>query len=402
MSVEVPTLGQAELAAIGKVDGQCVKVDLSRMGSATFDSLMKTLLVRGRHGLTGIGLNLDLYAKTKEENQRAEDSKLETRTSKTRSARGSFSLGQSALARRKGLSTDIAGMIFKTLSQSDSVEFLGLRSIDFLSNDFQIIADSVSRSVSLRTLHFCNLPLGDANFAGICRALKKPSVVELRCRKCGLTDNSAESLHSLISCHVSVQGELQWHNSLSGRVPSPMVCLQCLDLRDNDFTSVTICAIGDSLLDLPLKLLDLRGNAGITGSVVASLAREMSSTTIRTGPSQPIKHGKRAKKPYASKIGQAARSNENRIVPKDDRKRTAIADCANREDVVEIEPGLTIVGSRARELAEYLAQLDRLMARTKMAVPSFFGRAVDGGSTKVPKKRFKKRSASAAGHRVRP
>jgi hypothetical protein len=401
MSSDTPLLSHADLARIGKVAGQCVKVDLSRISGAKLDSLMKTLVVRGQHELTGIGLNLDLHNTTKDQKQRVANSRTETRTSKTRSARGSCALSQSALLHRKGLASDIADVIAKVLSESDSIEFIGFRSVGLSSRDLQVLANSIFRAEALRTLHFCNIPLGDEGFAALCRALKKRSIVDLRCRKCGLTDECSGSLRSLISYHVSVQGEVEWHNSLSGLIPSPLVCLQYLDLRDNDLTSRTICEIGDSLLDLPLKVFDLRGNPAISENVVARLGREIPSTTIRTGPSLAIKHGKPRKKPYTSKVGQKSQSSEKEIIRKKGAQRNdEVAQTKESEEVVELEPGLAIVGARARELAEYLGQLDRLMQSSKIQEPSFFRRRETPVPGKVPTKTFKRRKARARSHVV--
>jgi hypothetical protein len=362
---------------------------------------MKTLIVRSRGDLSGLGLNLDLYNHTSEQNHRTADSRLETRTSKTRMGRGCFALSQSALVHHKTLASDIASVVSQILCQSETLDFLSLRSIHFSPPDIQSLTDSIYRSVSLRTLHFCNVPLGDAGFASLCRALKKQSVLELRCRKCGITDRGAESLHSLISYHVSIQGDVRWHNSLSGRVPSPVVCLQHLDLRDNELTVATICEIGDSLLDLPLKVLDLRGNAGLSASVVARLAREIPSTDIRTGPCPAIKQSKRRRKPYRSKIGQKMEASEKKETLKENNGRQGKDEKAEgNEEVVELEPGLTIAGRRARELAAYLGQLDRFMQRAKFGVPSFFASQGGDAPAKAPKKTFKKRRASAPRRRA--
>jgi hypothetical protein len=385
MTREIPVLGHAELALIGKVQNQCLKVDLSRVSGAQFDTLMKTLMIRGREDLSGIGLNLDLYNKTKEDGQVLEKSNRETRTSKTRSARGSFTLAHSAVTHRKNLSSDIASMLSKTLCYSESLSFLAFRSIDFNANDFRSLSDSISPSSSLRTLHLCNVPLGDGAFGDLCRALKKSSVFELRCRMCRLTDACAESLRSLISHHVSLQGEVHWQNSLARSAGCPIVCLQCLDLRDNFLTSKTICAIGDALLDLPLKLFDLRGNLEISASVVVNLAREMADTTIRTGPSKRIKQSKVTRKPYKSKIGERANGAETKM---------AAGSEAKGNEVIELEPGLSVVGPRARELVEYLAQLDRILQKGKLGVPSFFA-PENPRTRKVPTKTFKRRRSSA-------
>jgi hypothetical protein len=372
MSARIPVLTQKELEGIAKVSGQCVKVDLSRTSCAQFDSLKKTLLLRAPRDLTGLGINFDLNNRTQEQVQTTVERRSETETSRSRVARGSFVLSQSILARRHHLSTEISSLVSRILNESRSITFLSLRSIDFQVRDFRILGNAVFHSESLRTVHFCNLPLGDANFEVICRALKRRYIFEFRCRKCGLTDGCAGSLHSLISYHVSLQGAVRWRDSLLEEVPSEIVCLQFLDLRDNDLTYVAIREIADSLIDLPLRLLDFRGNPGISATVVTRLAREMPDVRIRTGPSAGVKIPKKirpfrkTKKPKGEKIKKRELRKDNRQL------RTLVKQLEQGAPMVELEPDLAIVGPRAKELARHLLDLDRILQRSTSGLRSFF------------------------------
>lgn len=392
MSRGARILSHADLCRIGVIKGKCAKFDLSRIFCDQFDSLMKTLKSLCINEYTGLGLTFDLLNRTKHKNMQTEASKSETRTSKRRTTQGSYALSMSAISKRSGLTGKIARALKEILMETESISFLKLRSITFKANDVCEIADGVFACDTLRSLRLCDVPLGDKGFAKICRALKKTGVVDFQCRKCGLTDRCGPDLHTLIAYHVSVQSEAEWRDSLSTEKSStPLICLQTLDLRDNDFTYVLVREIFDVMLDLPLKILDFRGNPGISSTVVAELAREKPETTIRTGLSKPVKESKPAKKHYRSKIAQQfltsttgsrpTRSSSARGLRRENlRLRNLVNTLENGGEIVEVEPDLAIVGPKARELARHLAELDQMLAQMKKVRPS-------RGLDVVPKKR---------------
>lgn len=383
MSAEARTLCDAELYRIGKIKGKCAKFDLSRVSCEQFDSLIRTLKIRCAHEFYGLGLTFDLLNKTKTKNIQTEASKSETRTSKTRITQGSFALAMSAISKRRGVTAKIAKSIKEILEATETISFLKLRSITFMPNDILDLADAVYACNTIKSLRLCNIPLGDKGFSKLCRALKKKGVVDLQLRKCHLTDKCGPDMHSLISYHVSVQSECQWQESLAASGSfAPLVCLQTLDLRDNDFTYAFIREIFDPVLDLPLKILDFRGNPGISGTIVAELANQMPGTAIRTGLSKPIKESKPAKKPYKSKIGRKlmsstsesrqTRSASSRTLRKENaRLHNLVNTLENGGDIVELEPDLAIVGPRAQELAHHLIELDKMLEQLQIGRPSF-------------------------------
>ena len=412
MSRAARLLTHADLCRIGTIKGNCAKFDLSRIFFDQFDSLVKTLKALCLHEYTGLGLTFDLLSRTKHKNMQTEASKMETRTSKCRTTQGSYALSMSAISKRSGLTAKIARAVKEILSETDSISFFKLRSITFKPNDITEIADGVFACETLRVFRLCNVPLGDKGFAKICRALKRTGVVDFQCRKCMLTDKCGPDLHALISYHVSIQSEEQWKESLANDEPdAPLVCLQTLDLRDNDFTYVLIREIFDALLDLPLKVLDFRGNPGISATIVANLAREKPQTIIRTGLSKPVKESKPAKKPYMSKIGRKVlastadskptRSTAAKGLRRENiRLKNLVNTLENGGEIVELEPDLAIVGPRANELAHHLAELDRMLAQMKSGRPSFLHELPKKKKLRVkPKKQTKattkKRAKSA-------
>lgn len=403
MSAEIHPLSKAELSRLGTVKGKIAKFDLSRVLADQFDALLVTLKDRGTHEFTGIGLNFDLLKKTKQVNEKTQQRKSETKTSRTRATQGSFTFSQSAMNKRKDVTAKIAKTIADTLMITDSLAFLKFRAVSFKPAELEVLCNAIYRCDTLRVLHFCDVPMGDSGFSTLTRALKRKGIIDLQCRKCGLTDACGVDLHSLVSYQVSVQTESQWLDSLSARRPvaSPLVCMQLIDLRDNDLTYVFIREVYDSLLDLPLKVFDLRGNPGITGTLVTSLIKDMPDTKIRTGLSKPIKGSKPAKKPYSSKIGRTTasaassttsarkRASSVKTLKRENvRLKNLVGDLESGDNIVEIEPDLAIVGPRARELANHLIALDQMIEKMHLG-PSFLHDT--SISTAAKKKVVKKR-----------
>jgi hypothetical protein len=193
---------------------------------------------------------------------------------------------------------------------------------------------------------------------------------------------------------VSLQGTVLWHDSLLGQVPSETVCIQVLDLRDNDLTYLAIREFGDALLDLPLKLLDLRGNPGISSAVVTRLAHDMPGTTIRTGLSRSIKVARRVRMFVQRKpVVKHSKVEKKKLRKDNDRLRTLVRQLESGAPVVELEPNLTIVGPRAKELARHLAELDQIMQEGGMPIASFFGSEKPAVPTARTKGKFKKKKA---------
>lgn len=355
-----------ELSKLGKFVDKSVDFDLSRISSDQLATLFNTLEEKGIKELTSIALNFDLLKKTKAEDDFKMNSKAETRTSKSRMSKP-YALEQSAVGRRKNLTRDIAQSLEKIISESNTLLKIQLRSIMFNQNDLSYIFRSLTVAHSLRSFHLNDIPLGDDGFELLCRSLKHELVMDLQCRNCGLTDASAHNLQSLISYHVSLQSEKQWKESLAVKATAQIVCLTKIDLRDNEFSYNLIRVIHDSLLDLPITLLDLRGNIGITESVVAPLQQEMPYTEIRTGISQPLKQVKQPSKKKSSFSQQKKKKLEN----ENEKLRDLVNTLKRGSEIVEIAPDLKLVGPRANELAAHIQQLDEILSAWENAPQPF-------------------------------
>lgn len=358
-----------DLSKIGNCTDKTVDFDLSRISFDQINPLISTLEYRGINELTSISLNFNLLKRTKARDNSRMQSKSETRTSKSRITQP-YALEMSAVGRRKNLTQDISCTLFKIISESNSLLKLNLRSIPFAQQDYSVIFNAFQRAHSLRSLHLYDLQLGDEGFEVLCRCLKCELINDLQCRKCRLTDLSAKSLKSLISYHVSLQSEIQWRESLGSKGSAPLICLTKIDLRDNEFSYILIKTIHDDILDLPLSVLDLRGNIGITDTVICHLQEEIPYAEIKTGVTPPVKKKKNAAK--RKKKTKKLQSKKKRLEDENERLR-GLVDTLNRgPEIVEIEPDLKIVGPRASELAEHIMQLDAIISSIDKGSRPFF------------------------------
>lgn len=364
-----PLLTNYDLSKIGNCTDKIVDFDLSRITFDQINPLLDTLEYRGINEITSISLNFDLLKKTKARDNSKMQSKTETRTSKSRITQP-YALEMSAIGRRKNLTLDISNSLFRIISESNSLLKLNLRSIPFSNHDFDIVFQSFSLAHSLRSLHFCDINIGDENFESLCRSLKCELINDLQCRKCRLTDLSAQSLRSLIAYHVSLQSEIQWKESLGSKGNAPIICLTKIDLRDNEFSYNLIRIIHDDVLDLPLSVLDLRGNIGITESVVSHLQEEIPYTEIKTGVSPPIKKKNYYKK--GKKKVNKVQSKKKRLEDENAKLRGLVDTIKRGSEFVAIEPDLAIVGPRANELVEHIRQLDAILSSMNKGPRPFF------------------------------
>jgi hypothetical protein len=136
-----------------------------------------------------------------------------------------------------------------------------------------------------------------------------------------------------------------------------VVCLQTLHFRDNELTFEFVDAIRDVLLDLPLRCIDLRGNDGISDAIVEKLRREIGPGELLTGRSDPSQTEKEPKK----KSEKERRTRIRQLEDENKTMRTVIGYLREGEHVLDLEPGLTIVGPRAADLVRHIQRLDELL-----------------------------------------
>lgn len=388
---------------LAKVDGNYYKFDLSRLSSEKFDNLLKSLTTMTVNKMTGVGFNIDLLKKTKQRSKNTmKNGSRGEKLAQKKQHQLPIALSSSAIIKKKNATRNLCLLFSTTLPKSETLEFLKFRSLPLKFADIELLSQGIFESNTLRTLRFCDIPIGDAGFERLARALRHKSVINLQLRKCSLTDASGEAMRSLLFYHSYLQNEVEWVNSLYTRNEkqgqSPILCLSNLDLRDNEFTFEYIDTISDPLIDLGvIEVIDLRGNAGITSTVVAKLIPQIPNTTVLTGPSKPIKAQKppskifksisslsntKSKRSLSGTKDSTGRGSPSRCSPKtekrvkeleieNERLRTLIEYLKSNSNIVELEPGLNIIGPRAGEFVEHVVRLDQLLVTAQDGPPCF-------------------------------
>ncbi|KAH0786170.1 hypothetical protein GPJ56_009847 [Histomonas meleagridis] len=271
-------------------------------------------------------------------------------------------LNASIFSKNNNAIHEVYSLLSSLLPKAQNLQCLIIRSIIPIPfSDFDILSQGIYQCQSLTTLRFNNVPIGDEGFERLARALRRPGIIELQCRRCSLTDASGPVLSALLAYQVFIQSEADWRESLSGAARSPTIHIDILDLRDNEFTYRFINDIYYDVIDLNLKQIDLRGNVGIAPSTVEMLSRYAKNTKILVGLGKDIPP-KKANTENIKKLQE-----ENKIL------RTAIKFTQNNPDSeIVLEDGLSIIGPKAETLIRYLKNIDPLLYKISDAPNQFF------------------------------
>jgi hypothetical protein len=92
-----------------------------------------------------------------------------------------------------------------------------------------------------------------------------------------LTDACAGDLAALLSYHVFVQADYAWRTRGLRDDADAVVCLHGLDLWENELTFEFV-----EIVKWVIRI-DLRGNAGISDTVIAAIRRNMGDEKVITG-----------------------------------------------------------------------------------------------------------------------
>jgi len=393
----VKLLTRAEIEKIGKCYKSKYSFDVSRISEDVFNSLIKTLKVNGLRGIKGIGFNYDLFVKTY---RRIEE--MKEKNPKDQANQIPCSLEASAALKAKEVTTLIVNTVIKMIENDKSIELLKFRSIPFKFSDLDLLSSCIYGNSNLRVIKFCDVPLGDKGFERLGRALRKQSVVKLQCRQCKLTDKSSIAFRSLLSFHLFVQSDYDWKTSLSGAKGSNIVCLNSLDFRDNEFTYKFIEEVKDSLIDIPLKKLDLRGNNGITALTVHKLLPAIPNTNILTGIQVPPKSHvsikstmNRTSSSHSSPIPVKSSieiinslEKENEVISR------LIEQIQSKDPKYQLEKGLLILGEKAESFIEEIKRIDSLLIKSTNGPPPFLSINLEKYQNKSKKEKSKSYSLS--------
>ena len=376
---KVRSLTPREMEQIAKFSDNIFKFDLSRISMESFDSLMRSLPNFASTNLAGIGFTNDLLVSTK---RRIEEKHKENPRNPIQSQLP-FSIENSASTRKPDYQKVLSNAVAQCLKNTKTITFLKFRFLNFKPTELDVLASAIYSCVPLRVLKFCDVPMGDSGFSRLCRSLRRKGVIEIQFRKCGLTDECAKDLRSLLSFQVFIRSENEWKDRVLG-VPTSEVSLQMLDLRDNDFTFKFIDEVQDSLLDLPLSKLDLRGNLGLTELIIKDLVQMVPKIHILVGPTD-LPKSREKKYSYATKsAGSLSKTSGSSNMVKDTRiakireledenarLRALIEELKNGTNIAELENDLLIVGPRSLEFVEHITNLDKLLGMSRHSPTPF-------------------------------
>ena len=379
-----------ELEKMGSnVDG-VYKFDISRISSDQYTSWLRSI-AHYSDSFKGLKFCLDLAEAINR--KRNFTNKNGTRGEKLGQSRQPLpvALDNSAMTRLPNASKDLYTTISKLVARAKEIEFLKFRNIQCTYPDIDLLSASIFQSNSLRKVHFCDVNMGDPGFERLCRALRKRSVIDLQCRKCGLTDKSALPLRSLLQFQPFLQYEFSWEDSLISEVTpgmSSIVCLQKIDLRDNLFTSKFIDDVKDALYFEHFSIFDIRGNFGISEAIIAPVRKEIQKLNkkapkkinikILVGLSALPKESKLMEKKVASlkKHPQKTTNSEPlskiKLLEEENRQLKYVIDCLqNHTNIETLEPGLDIVGTQAQQLVSHIRTLDNFLVTSNKGPQPF-------------------------------
>lgn len=364
---------------MSKHEGSSYKFDISRLTCEKFDQLMKTLQAKCKSDITGLGFTLDLLEQTRRKAQNTE--KSGSRGDKLAAKRNTVpvSLEASVVYKRKNVTRNILGTVAQILTKTESIDFLKFRSLPIKITDLDMLSDGIYACDTLRSLHLCDIPLGDAGFERLARSFRKMSIVDLQLRQCHLTDGATSAMSALLGYHVFIQQEAEWKASLSGSKSMSIVCIHTLDLRDNEFTYKFIDGIIDTIQDLPMKSLDLRGNTGITQEIARNLMKCLPNTKVQIGqsklPKSPvIKRIIPTRSRPVSALSSLSKSKPTHIQlleEENEQLQTLIDYLKSGEGVTELEQGLLVIGNRSEELVDHIRNLDRVLVHANSGPSPF-------------------------------
>ena len=373
-------LSLTELEKMGSNISGVYKFDISRISSDQYTSWLRSIL-HYSDSFKGLKFCLDLAETISR--KRNFTNKNGSRGDKLGQSRQPLpvALDNSAMTRLPNASKDLYSTVSKLITRAKEFEFLKFRNIQCTFSDIDTLSASIFQSSTIRKLHFCDVNMGDAGFERLCRALRKRSVTDLQCRKCGLTDKSAGPFRSLLQFQPFLQYEFSWEDSLISDAPTgatSVVCLQRFDLRDNLFTSQFIDDVKDALYFENFSLIDLRGNFGISEAIILPVRKEIQQLNkkaptkinikILVGLSALPKESKLMERKIASskkhpqKTANSEPLSKIKLLEEENRQLKYVIDCLqNHTNIETLEPGLDIVGSQAPQLVSHIRTLDNFL-----------------------------------------
>lgn len=286
--------------------------------------------------------------------------------------------------------THILSMLERVLKSTISLNTIEFKSMIFTDDELSLIGSAISANTTLTTISFNNVPMFDKGFYILSRSFRRQGISEVKCRQCGLTDASIDSVKSLLAYNVSVQRETEWCASLELDGAVSTICMKRMDLSGNLFTISLLSQIADSLADIPMTLLDLTENQPMSEKQVNAIRKTLPHMNIRVNDGKPkrkkmkkvpkrdgpidsayleslirqnvsIKSSSTSKTPKSSSSYSASQMSLKKTKKKaksaKPKPKHKTDDSNSEEQEVELAPGVVAVGKRAHEFAEFVRRL---------------------------------------------
>ena len=313
----------------------------------------------------------------------------------------------------------VVDTVCKILKETTSLNSLEFRSFLFNNEQLERLAEGLREATSLNSVKFSNVPLFDDGFEIISRSIRHPGLASITFATCGLSDKAISAVKSLLSYQVSVQKEAEWKASLELDGIVSTICLKKLDLSGNVFSFGLLSSIVDILADLPMTHLDLTDNQPMEDRSVNELRKLVPHLDIRvndglratmkrkrrpptepvpvTGPAssprtarstmstslrKTVVEGKGGRRTLASKKRRARKKSRPLKLPSTDflfsdqyfssqmqsanplpSENTSTSSSEGEE--IELAPGVVVVGRRAQQFADFVAELCKVAEKRK-------------------------------------
>lgn len=401
-------LTKEQLAQYSQRTDQNLEFDLSRIPAKDFDLILNAIARYSKKHIVSLTFTLNFYF----ENYKGEYPNLNLDSDRIKVPRNvkmePVILTESAYRKNPSIIDKLLNCLYMILPDAEMMRTLVFKAMILNKSQIEKIGESLNKNTSIKTVAFENCTLYDQGFSIIARSIKHLGITSFICRSCGVTDNSISTVKSLLSYHISIQKEAEWKASLEIDGTVSIICMTSVDLQNNLFSVRLLLELGDVLPDIPLTLLDIRGNQHIDEKIAMNMRRTVPHVDIKINSSQPKRKKKSAKskkspvsktpKPknesnssiyYKSTGGSISystassiqtprkkRSNSTakaKIVP--EKRHNSFAEeienthrevevapnsSESHADEVMIAPGIKIVGERAVEFSEFLVQICNL------------------------------------------
>ena len=349
-----------QLESLGSCKNSVYSFDLSLIDIDYLDSLFDSIYFYAKKSIKGLGFNLDLSIKSTLDYFKFR----KTKAAQHKQHHPQPELESSCFKNRPKLMQELIGLISRFLPQSDSIQKLKFRAMPFTFQDIDVLSQSIQQCSCLRELTLNNIPLSDEGFFSLALALRKRSVIKLKCRNCKLTDNISETVASLIQFHTNIQKEAEKKAEQEKNPNLGIICLSNYDFRDNNLTNEFIHAIEHDVEFSPITSFDVRGNLQITESSIAS-----SKFYFGPNSSEP------REKPEPPESREIILERENRNL------KETLKNLVGGQRVVMIMDDLYAIGNRSQELLSHIKQLDEFCG--KLENQQFYNRTLSRGSPKI-------------------